>query len=70
MLFHDVRNTLSGTAIQNKIQHDAHTHSREFLPGDLFEHIVRSFRNLSMLVLHDVLVSCAGATMFHLRKHR
>jgi len=34
MLIPDVRNTLSDTATRNKIQHDAHTRSREFLPGD------------------------------------
>ena len=55
MLIPDVRNTLSDTATRNKIQHDAHTRSREFLLVIVFGHIVRSFRNLPILVLHDVL---------------
>ena len=34
MLIPDVRHTLSDAATRSKIQHDGHTRSREFLPGD------------------------------------
>jgi len=51
-------NTLSDTATRNKTQRDAQLHIRavdSFFLVVVFGHIVRTFRSLSMLVLHDVL---------------